>query len=268
VTLRTAIDTGLTIGIARAVYAPSTGQGGLPGHWKDVLIGWGTPIADDSSGRHDREQITSLFGRWVFPESGLEVYGEWAKFALPSGLREMIVDPQHDQGYTLGVQWADQRSGAGIFRLQAELTTLEQTAPAHGVTVPGFYTSSAVPQGYTQRGQVIGAAIGPGSSTQWIGADLIQPRWQAGLIAGRVRNDDDAFYARQTGPNSTYTTHDISLYAGLRGAISFGVVDLTGSLIRTHRLNYLFQTAAPENAWNSAFDVHNTTLRLAATTRF
>ena len=84
------------------------------------------PGEADSSSR--RDQLLSLFGRWIFPESGFEVYAEWAHIELPRSVRDLLLAPQHTQGYTLGLQWARPAGrGEAVFRLQAELSNLEQS---------------------------------------------------------------------------------------------------------------------------------------------
>ena len=151
-TLRTAFDTGLTVGVARSVYAPVGSVGSIPSHLFDVIGRWNqSPDTIRDRPSHPSDQLLSLFGRWVFPSSGFEVYAEWAKL-FPPGLREMLVAPQSHQGYTVGLQWLKPLSSVTALRVQAEATTLEQTPPSDRALVPSFYTSRFVPQGYTERG--------------------------------------------------------------------------------------------------------------------
>lgn len=265
VTLRTALDTGLTVGIARSVYSPVRSVGSLPSHLFDVLTRW-NQSADTISDRprHPSDQVLSLFGRWVFPSNGLEIYGEWAKL-LPPGFREMLVEPQEHQGYTVGLQWVNPLTTITAFRLQAEATMLEQTPPSLRATIPSFYTSRFVPQGYTQRGQVIGASIGPGSSSQFVAADYLASRWRAGLELGRVRWDDDAYYRTPNGVS--FVAHDVSIFAGLRGGATVSGFDVDLETILAKRLNYLFQSAVSGYAQDRGFDVNNVTFRLRVTPR-
>jgi len=260
VTLRLAADTGLTIGVARSVYNPVSGSGALWGHWADFLTRW-RPIAPTKAGVDGSDQITSLFGRWVFPESGFEIYGEWARTRMPKSLRDFLVAPQRNQGYTAGLQWVDRLQSGNRLRVQAELTMLEHTPDSLGALTPSFYLSGLVPQGYTQRGQVIGAAIGPGASTQWAAADLLHRRWDAGLVLGRIRYDDDAYLMQQVA--FAWWTHDVAVFAGARGGVRNRFGELRVSLSTTQRMNYLFQTAAFGFGESSAFDVHNLNLQMS-----
>jgi hypothetical protein len=265
VTLRTAFDTGLTVGLARSVYAPATSASNVLAHAFDVLALWNqTP---DTIGRvpaHPSDQILSLFGRWVFPESGVEVYTEWAKLFAPD-LREMLVAPQLHQGFTLGLQWVNPLANNRAFRLQGEATMLEQTPAAIRATTPLFYTSRFVPQGYTQRGQVIGAAIGPGGSSQFLAGDYLARGWRLGLELGRIRWEDESYYRSPNGVG--FSAHDVSIFAGLRGGTTMYGTDIDVEAITQKRLNYLFQSAVGGYLEDRAFDVNNLTLKVAIAPR-
>jgi len=235
VTVRPGGARNLTLGFARTVDGEASSRGQILARLFDVVTQYG---AVDSSGH--RDQLLSLFGRWVFPESGFEMYAEWARTELPRSLRELLLDPHRTQGYTLGGQWARPvgRHGAA-FRLQAELTDLEQSIVIQNQSAPpGFYAGVATSQGYTQRGKVIGAAIGPGASSEWLAGDLLASRWQAGLFAGRVRWENDALY-RQFAAN--YFRHDVSVFGGVRGGVRLAHWDVLAQTTVAKRMNYLFQ---------------------------
>src|SRR5439155_16837974 len=184
-TLRLAADTGLTLGVARSVYSGVSSAGGVMKHAFDVLGRW-DQHGDTMGfvGAHPSDQLLSLFGRWIFPRNGVELYAEWAKVLPPRSLRELLVEPQRTQGFTVGMQWVKPMQRTAALRLLTEVTMLEQTPPSKGAAIPSFYVSRGVPQGYTQRGQVIGAAIGPGSAKQWIAADYLRADNRIGLVVG------------------------------------------------------------------------------------
>ena len=227
--------TNLTVGAARAVYTPISKWSGVFRHAFDVARGNG------------RDQVLSLFGRWVFPADGLAVHAEWARNQLPGSLREVLVSPNHTQGYTVGVEWA-----RGAFRSEAEATFLEKSPAYRNLPEETWYTGAAAPQGYTQRGQVIGAAIGPGASSQWLAGDYVAATgWRAGIFLGRIRWDNDALYLF---PSTTEKrlSHDVSLFGGVRGRWR----QLAATLTLGSRLNPFYRTDAT---------VGNTTLELRFT---
>lgn len=268
-TLRPAFDEHLTLGIARTVQSSVGGAGGVPAHALDAFTRWSFPPPEDSiaDGRGGSDQVLSLFGRWLFPDDGFEVYAEWARQQLPESLMDLLDRPGASQGYTLGAQGARPLGRGGALRLQAELTYLEQTARTRATR--SFYTSPWVPQGYTNAGQVIGAGIGPGSSSQWAALDYLAPRWQLGVFANRIRWDNDAYL---TTPRALYAGwgflgHDVSLLGGVRGGFAFQGVRVDAELITGTRYNFLYQNRG--TSWetaDNAVDVGNHTLRFSVTT--
>jgi capsule assembly protein Wzi len=253
-TLATAVDTNLTVGIARLVYRSVENGSQIPGRFFEAVTSW-------------EEQMLALFGRWVFPRNGLETYVEWARTRLPSSLRSFLVSPAYSQGYTMGLQWlSNTDSTATAWRTQLEATFVEQPRTSRGVEPPSFYVSAVVPQGYTQRGQIVGAAVGPGGSGQFLGVDRMRPTWYAGVVFGRVRWNNEQYYRRPTG--NLHLVHDVSLFSGLRGAYRVQRFDLSGELISEKRINYLFQSNIQGGfGEDHTFDIRNTSVRIALTPR-
>lgn len=270
-TLRPAGEPGLTLGVARAVYGAQEGGGLAPGRFLDVLSRWEMsgdvpdPATDTVRTRDAREQILSLFGRWVFPDDGLEVYGEWARTRLPFSFGDFLDRPAFSQGYTVGLQGAREVAPGRHVRVQGEATYLEQST-RNGQ--PGsFYTSPSVVQGYTHEGRVVGAAIGPGASSQWLALDLLGGEWSLGAFANRIRWDNDAYFHNPRGPRFMFG-HDVSMLGGLRGHASGWWGTVSAEVTTGQRYDFLFQNLArdfPEA--DSAVDVRNTTLRLSFTPR-
>jgi hypothetical protein len=132
----------------------------------------------------------------------------------------------------------------GTARVQLEATYLEKSATLRDRPVGTWYTSRAVPQGYANLGQVIGAAIGPGASSQWLAVDYFAPRWQAGVFASRIRWDGEALYTFPStnfaGSPNKWCSHDTSVLFGVRAALRgfFGLVELSYGV--DQRLNVFF----------------------------
>lgn len=266
ITLTPAIEPNLTIGLARAVYRATDGWLVTPADFARVLSAVGRPNdrppSDPNRNESRSDQLFSLFGRWIFPDAGFEAYGEWARYEAFSSIRDLLVAPNHSQGYTIGVQWAREAPNEGVVRLQGELTNLEQSSTYRQRRVISYYKSRPVLQGYTQRGQVIGASIGPGASSQWLGADYLAPRWQVGVHAGRIRWENDTYYATQP---PFPLDHDVSLFGGVRGGYTFRWGQLDAEWIVGTRLNYLFQNDAIGFADRAGVDIRNHTVKIAIT---
>ena len=151
-----------------------------------------------------------------------------------------------------------------MLRLQSEITYLEQSLVFPDRPLADFYQGYASPQGYTQRGQSIGAATGPGSSSQWIAVDYMPREWQAGVFVGRIRWDNDALYRQGA---ATFLRHDVSVFSGIRGGLRTRFTDLQSEITFARRYNYLFQNGFANPGGFRTVDINNVTLTLSATPR-
>ena len=266
-TFSPAFDRDLTLGMARTVQSLVDEPGDVAGHAADVFTRWrfGTP-GDSLREARRADQLLSFFGRWVFPQERFEVYAELTRQDLPGSMLNFLDNPALSLGYTLGVQGARPVRGDAALRLQLEATYLEQTP--RGLESVSLYTGPAVPQGYTNDGQVIGAGIGPGASSQWAAVDYLAPRYRVGVFGGRIRWDNDAFY---TTPRAQivgwpFLAHDVSLFGGLRGSVDVASLRVDAEWTAGTRYNYLYQNRG--QSWESsddAEDIVNHTLRLGVT---
>src|SRR5205823_3468965 len=222
----------------------------------------------DSTPRLGRDQLVSLFGRWVLPNDGFEFYFEWLRASMPVSLRDFLTDPSHSRGYTVGLQWlAPTNRRGGALRLQGEATNLEQDASFRYRPIGSIYASRVVPQGYTLRGQPLGAAIGPGSSSQWLATDYVAPRWSLGIYGERIRWNEDAHALTQYPSYKGWCESDVSLIGGLRGRWIGNLGAVSASASTAHRYNVFFQmfAACPYNRTDPGrvVDLRNSTLTLS-----
>ena len=250
---------GLTLGFGRIVMASRSSRAFPISASFDVFRSVGHSIVDTSSRVYDsgREQIFSLFGRWVFPTAGFEAYGEWARFEEPTSLRDLMEFPGHSQGYTLGFQWARPLAVQRTFQLQAEASYLEPDPSLRVRPVAISYTSHAVPQGFTNRGKTLGAAIGPGASSQWLAGDVFARTWRAGAYLERIRWDNGVLFEPII---PQFKRQDITLLAGLRGSMSWRGVNLLVDFAHAARFYYLFQAYTVDETRVAGIDLINNTL--------
>ncbi len=260
-TLQTVWDPNLTVGFARSVYGTTKSWGPVFFRWFDVLARTHVNVVDTS--RTQRDQLFTLFARWVFPAAGTEMYGEWGRTELQPSLREFLVSPNHTQGYTLGMQWRGGDWHQGSFKVQTEITSLEQSADFRDVATGSWYMSPRVVQGYTNRGESLGASIGPGASSQWLAVDYQKPTWSLGTFIGRIRWNQDVHNHYPFPVYVAYCNFDVSLYPGLRGSRFGDFGSLSGALSFQDRLTPFFQNGGgcPNNG--SRLDIRNTTLSIS-----
>ncbi|HUQ47308.1 MAG TPA: hypothetical protein VM053_03570 [Gemmatimonadaceae bacterium] len=235
-------SSGLNFGVMRSVYSPADGYSGVASHAVDFLKTTGHPNAlpiTDSTMTPGPDQIFSLFLHWALPRHGLESYIEWGRTEFPSSPHDFLTEPNHTRGYTAGLQWLSAPSGsASRVRLQTEFTNVEQSSTYRLRPIGSWYTSRAVIQGYTNEGQMLGAGIGPGSSSEWFAADYMRHAWSFGLNFGRQRFNNDAFFA-QSNPNRCF--HDVTVYPGMRAQLNTRLLKVGFEASRVVRYNSFFQ---------------------------
>lgn len=185
-------------------------------------------------GSDDRDTMVSLNCDWSIPELGLNIYGEWGRTDFGLSFRDLIRAPEHTQAFTIGFNKILNRKKTGYFILGGELTTIGQSK--NYLYTPGgsWYRHGWIgwTQGYTNRGQNLGASIGPGSNSQYIGLDYIFDNLRLGGFLQRITYDNDYFYnvylpengIKNNGSgdeNANWNNFDI--YDANRTEISFGI---------------------------------------------
>jgi hypothetical protein len=186
------------------------------------------------------DQMHGAFLRWVFPDDGVEFWGEYATMQRPT-LREWLVAPNANAGWTLGAQWLLPRARAtdATWRLQLEITDVAQSRVLAGREPRDWGTGTVAIQGFTQRGRMLGVSTGPGSSHWWWAMDRWHPTWSAGAFLSRTRWENDAFH-RQPIPNPF--AHDVSASAGLRATASRRSWQPQAVVSVERRYNYQFES--------------------------
>lgn len=267
---------GLTVGFSR-IFQTYIPEGGLdPGDYWIVLQPFQKVELDPTLGEErddDTNQMASVYLRWLLPESDLEVYGEYYRDDHNWDLRDFLMEPDNQRAYTLGMQKLVD-SGIGpvdFFRVNAEINNLVPSRVDEVRPQLYFYTHDPIRQGHTNRGQVLGAAIGPGSGSQYLSVDAFLPRGQAGLFLQRVEHNDFFHYEYYDQPHTGIQYKDIwrnwiALNVGLRGRWQAGPLLLSGSLVWNKHFNYgRFNYGDLDVSYDTfeGFDIVNWQLRLA-----
>ena len=225
---------GLSVGAARVFYA-LVPNGGVP--LSEYLVIFQTPskaklaTPENPEGTDERDQLFSMFARWVLAESGFETWLEWARNDHGSRLLDYFLAPEHSQCYTVGFRKVIPTEGGRLFALTGELTHLERVVKG-GFENPTYYAHAIVTPGYTQRGQIIGAGVGPGGNAQYLAGDLFARWGKLGAFVQRRVHDAEAYYESLRpccGP-------DVSLDFGASGLLWVDDVELgvRGSLTREY----------------------------------
>jgi hypothetical protein len=234
---------GLSLGFSRLVISPIIGNGHLR-HALDPFLHVGTPNAlpyEDKTQYPGRDQLLSLFANWRMPDDGAEVWVEWARAELPANLADFLESPNHTQAFTAGLQFIRPIARGWSARVIGEHSQTNQSSSYRERPIGSWYTSRAVQGGFTQRGQVLGAMIGPGSISHRLGLDAVGPRQSLGLFVWRVRWDDDSFFTIPRPNGNGLCKHDVGLAWGARGSALLPVGWLEATVTAQNRINLYWQ---------------------------
>jgi hypothetical protein len=139
-------------------------------------------------------RIGAVFGRWILPESGFELYFEWARDDTPYNLEDVLREPDWTQTYMAGFQKVF-LSPDRLVRFYGELIHLGESTPVRaGKGHASFYTHTLVPHGHTHGGQMLGAGIGLGSDSRSLGVDVFTGSTRTGVWVEHARYDEDTYY--------------------------------------------------------------------------
>jgi hypothetical protein len=180
-------------------------------------------------------QLVSVFARWVFPESGLELYLEWAREDYENSFEMLIREPDHSQAYLAGLQKVFRQSNGRWVRLHAELVHLQELRPPNPRGMPVYYTHGN-DLSVTYQGQLIGDWIGPGADSQILAIDVFGRSGRIGGYIERVRRNDSIYWT-VIDPQQLGISHDTELTAGFRQVFFAGPVDISWEASASHRWN-------------------------------
>ena len=229
---------GLYLGLAR-IHTTTIPPEGMP--FDEMVLGAYQDVRDNPQGRIGGDnQLISVFGRWAHPGVGFEAYFEWAREDHWMDLMNLFMVPDGSQAYTLGFQKVIDTESKWV-RLYGELTHLGDALPIihAGRGVLSYYTHSQIRQGHTHKGQILGAAIGPGSDAQILGVDVFHGGGLFGGSIERVRYDTDAYYAAWSefyGPHG----HDVEFTGEIHRTFFVRDFDIAWGVGYSHRYNRNF----------------------------
>ena len=195
-----------------------------------------------------RDQAAGIFGRWIWFDSKAELYFEFAKNDAALNLRDLLVDSDHSRAFTLGLNKLFETNETDEFiQLNFEWTQTSQTESRLFRNAGAWYHHSTVRHGYTNNGEVLGSALGPGSNAQYLEVAWVKDLKRiGGAIERYVHNNDFATFAFDGSSDFTRYWVDYSVYGFIDW--DFKRFLLTGSIYYTKSLNYQWELRYDPNA--------------------
>lgn len=185
-----------------------------------------------------RQQMGGVFFRWLWPESQMEIYGEWARHNQADNLKTDLLEPERSRAYVFGLRKALKTTNpSAFFLIAAEVTQLQETNLTDIRRLNSWYINSSIRQGYTNKGQLIGAGIGPGANLQQVGISWINGLNRIGLQVERyLHNNDFYYYAYEDSFDFRRHWFDLSLKAN--GEWSYQNLIFNSQIVATRSYNY------------------------------
>lgn len=137
-----------------------------------------------------RNHLTSVYTRWIWPESQFELYGEYFRDDFSWDSRDFLMEPRHNSGYSFGLQKLVVAPYAHFYRINLEFTNMTPSLIQEVRLQNYYYTHPVISEGHTNRGQLLGAAIGPGSNSQYLSIDSYQDWGRFGLYIRRLADNN------------------------------------------------------------------------------
>ena len=268
---------GLSLGFTRSFISYSEDlKGGLSYYLP--LLGPKSEVTDGENAyllsrenRMRRDIYSSIFGRWMMPRGNFEVYFEYGRTDPPWNSRDLLVQTDHTRGYVVGFRKLIplQTRQENLLEIAFEATQLEAGRTSTIRSSPSWYTDAHVRHGYTHRGQVLGAGIGPGSNVQSLSIGWNRGLKHIGFEMERFVHQGDFFYSATSDFRRKWVDFGFNTVA--EWDIDRFVVQ--GKFTYMYAYNYQYEMDLPQQNWKGFWDFINrdskhTNLQLGVMYRF
>jgi hypothetical protein len=210
-----------------------------------------------------RDQITSLYARWLFTKAKAEIYFEYGLEDNSYNIADFIGSPEHSRAYIFGLRKlipinssADQNILIG-----AEITQTSQPVDKYIRETALWYLNYQETEGHTEEGQVLGAGIGPGANIQSFDVSWVSGLKKIGVRFDRYEHEvdfSDLYFAPVNGNSRNW----VDFAFGLHGDWNYKNLLFNAKLQGVKSLNYewILKDYDPNNTYyvphNDVFNLH------------
>lgn len=227
-------------------------------------------------------RLGSIYLRYKMPKENAELYVEYGRgnrWAAPWNIFGDTIPTAYIAGFRKLFPLHAGKHNSFI-SLHAEWTQLQLPDarlifnPANPRSIPktnSWYTHPYIQEGYTNEGQVMGASIGPGSTSQTLYLSWIKGKKRIGLQVERVANNNDFTIYTYATPIIGYGLTDrywINMNYGLNAQWDVGPWLLSGFFQYTNALNYRWVKLDAGFSQPSAADRTNSRFSISLTRFF
>ncbi len=184
------------------------------------------------------DQAAGVFLRWLWKDLNAEVYVDYHHNDSKQNIRDLLLDSDHSRAVTAGLQKVFEISN-DVFLFSWEWTQMEQTASRLLRNAGSWYEHGWTYDGYTNKGEVLGASIGPGSNSHYFAFNRIKDKEKIGLALEIIDQDNDFYheaFASASDPRRYWK--DFNLHVNF--SKKYKKFWLSSNLMYSRSLNYMW----------------------------
>jgi hypothetical protein len=189
---------GMFLGLIRSFTVYSEDMGKKLSDYLPVFI----PIGKNKAGGNQenlrgRDQLLSVFMRWVWPKSNAEIYFEYGRNDHAWDNRDLMLQFSHSGAYVFGITklFPLNLKEHKLIRINFEMTQLEASPTTINRNGGSWYQHGQVIHGYTHESQLLGAGIGPGSNLQTFSISWVKSMKNIGIQFERYVHNNDFWFS-------------------------------------------------------------------------
>jgi hypothetical protein len=192
--------------------------------------------------------LTAFNFNYQLPAANANFYGEFGWNLNQTTLRNFILQPDKGLASVLGFSKIFPTTQKHYWEFLAEMANLQLQTRAEQFSIgapPSWYLGADVVQGYTHNGQILGAGIGSGATSQTIELNWRKANNRIGLNAERRLHNND-FYVFSFTNSGDFRRWYVDFATTLKIDWTFGRWDLSPRLSYIHTNNYNWGLFQPE----------------------
>lgn len=196
-----------------------------------------------TSSGNDEDQKFSIFADWQFPKVGFEVYGEFGRDDFSSS---EDTNPFHTAIYTVGAKQAIPLKLTKLFPNSEDVIDLSSEIIFEWNNFEmsqdfqfqweylGYYSHGSISQGYTNKGQIIGAGSGAFGNSQFLGWRIYYPKGSTMLYFHRFCPNNNSVYSKAVNTKADDSATYLAWYGNFE---TYFVLGITTNYFITEKLN-------------------------------
>jgi len=216
------------------------------------------------------DQRASVFLRWLWLRGKAELYCEYFREDHAFDTRDLILEPTYEHAYIFGLR---KMFSLNVKKDQYIQFNLEVTQLAQNSTNPerselSMYLHGLIHQGYTYKGQLLGAGIGPGSNLQSVSISWIKSLKTIGIQVERYVHNNDFHNAVIRDPRANWVDMSTSVfgewnYKNLLFSAKF-------VLVKCYNYEHLYQPIVVDTPayWDPGRNIYNFQAQIGVSYRF